>query len=325
MIQENLSQTRVIDPILTEVARGYGTPNAKIASILFPIVPVIARAGTILVFGPESFRLVNTVRAPGANTKRIQLGYSAGKYALVDHRLEGEVPIEHEQEAQAVPGIDMGSMAVNTVQDMMGNEREKQAADLALNPANYPAANTATLTGADQWSHEDSDPFSNINEAREIVRSKIGKRPNVLALGPRVLTALRRHPRIIDRISTSVDRVPATIEQLQRMFEIEKIVEGVATYHDGQSFNDMWGLDALLAYTTPASMQQRGSPNYGYTYQLKDRPVVEEPYFEKNPQTWYYPVADAYQSVLAGATAGFLFKGAAQAAADGTAAAATPL
>ncbi len=118
MPQENLSAVRVVDPILTAVARGYGRPNAKIANILFPLVPVGARAGTILSFGPESFRLVNSARAPGANTKRIQLGYASGKFSLVDHRLEGEVPIEHEEEANAVPGIDLGSMAVNMVQDV---------------------------------------------------------------------------------------------------------------------------------------------------------------------------------------------------------------
>nr|WP_295937382.1 hypothetical protein [uncultured Acidovorax sp.] len=315
MPQENLSQVRVIDPILTEVARGYGAPNARIANILFPIVSVGVRAGTILSFGPDSFRLVNSARAPGANTKRIQLGYASGKYSLVDHRLEGEVPIEHEEEANAVPGIDLGGMAVNMVQDVMGNEREKMAADLALNPANYAASNKTTLSGSSKWSDPASDPISDINDAKEVVRSKIGKKPNVLELGPRVLMALRNHPKILDRISTTVDRVPATIEQLQRLLEVPIIVEGEATYHDGTEFKDMWGLDALLAYTTPASMQQRGSPNFGYTYQLKDRPIVEEPYFEKNTQTWYYPVSDAYQPVLVGATAGFLFTGAAAPAA----------
>lgn len=311
MSQQTLGQTRVIDPFLTEVARGYGSPNAKIASILFPLVTVGARAGTILTFGPESFQLVNTARAPGANTKRVQLGYGSGKYSLVDHRLEGEVPIEHEEEALAVPGIDLGGMAVNTVQDMMANEREKLAADLARNPANYPPSNKETLSGTSKWSDPTSDPFSAIGDAREAIRSKVGKKPNVLTLGPKVLRALRNHPKILDRISITVDRVPATLDQLQRLLEIDQIVEGESTYHDGTDFQDMWGKDAVLAYTTPASMQQRGSPNFGYTYQLQGRPIVEEPYFEKNPQTWYYPVSDAYQPVLVGPTAGFLFTGAA--------------
>ncbi len=310
-MQQNLNQTRVIDPILTAVARGSGSPNAKVANVLFPIVPVGVRAGTILSFGPDGFKLVNSARAPGTATKRVQFGYESGKYSLVDHRLEGEVPIEHAEEANAVPGIDLGEGAIRDVQNMMANEREKKAADLALNPANYPTANKVTLLTDDKWSDPDSDPFTDINDAKEVIRTKIGKKPNVLVPGPKVLTALRNHPKILDRISTSTDRAPATLDQLQRLLEIPLIVEGEATYHNGTDFVDMWGKDALLAYTIPASMQQRGSPNFGYTYQLQDRPIVEEPYFEKNTQTWYYPFADAYEVELVGATAGFLFTGAA--------------
>jgi hypothetical protein len=197
------------------------------------------------------------------------------------------------------------------VQDVMANEREKLAADLARNPANYPTENKAALSGTSKWTDPNSNPAEDINDAKEVIRKKIGKKPNVMTVGPKVLSALRNHPKILDRISVTVDRVPATIDQLQRLLEIDRIVEGEATYYDGNGFQDMWGLDAILAFTTPASMQQRGSPNYGYTYQLQDRPQVEEPYFEKNPQTWYYPVSDAYRPVLVGATAGFLFQGAA--------------
>ncbi len=312
MSQQNLSQVRVVDPLLTEIARGYGSPNARIADILFPIVEVRARAGKILSFGPDSFRIVNTARAPGANTKRMQLAYASGDFSLTDHRLEGAVPIENEEEAETVPGIDLGEHAVNTVQDVMANEREKQAADLARNAANYPAGNTDTLTGGDLWSDPTSDPFAQMNVAKEIVRQKTGRKPNVLVPSPTSLTNLRNHPKVLDRLSITADRPPATIEQLQRLFEIERIVEGESTFADGPDsapvFHDMWGNDSVLAYVTPASMQQRGSPNFGYTYRLKGRPIVEEPYFEKNPQTWYYPVSDAYRAYLVGASAGFLFK-----------------
>jgi hypothetical protein len=72
----------------------------------------------------------------------------------------------------------------------------------------------------------------------------------------------------------------------------------------------VWGKDAILAFTTPASMQEMGSPNFGYTYQLEDYPVVEEGYLDRNTNTWYYPTADAAQPVFTGPSAGFLFKNA---------------
>ena len=311
MQQQTPGQARVVDPILTAVARGYRSPKAAIANVLFPIVSVGLRAGKILSFGPDDFKLVSTARAPGANTKRVQFGYASENYSLVDHRLEGAVPNELQEEASNGPGIDLSSNAVRRVQNTMALEREKMAADLARDDARYAASNKETLSGTSQWSHASSDPFTDIMDAKEAIRSKIGEKPNVLTLGPKVLTALRTHAKVLDRLSTASDRPPATIQQLQALFELQQIVEGEAVYHDGTQFQDVWGKDAILAFTTPASMQEMGSPSYGYTYQLEGRPMVEEGYPENNTNSWYDPVTDAYQPVLAGATAGFLFKNAA--------------
>ncbi len=310
MPQATPGQARVVDPILSAVARGYRSPKAAVASVLFPIVPVGLRAGRIISFGPDDFKLVNTARAPGANTKRIQFGYAGENYSLVDYRLEGAVPNELQEEASNGPGIDLSSNAVRRVQNIMALEREKQAADLARNEARYGAGNKETLSGTSQWSDPASDPFTDIMDGKESIRAKIGERPNVLTLGPKVLTALRTHPKVLDRLSTASDRPPATLQQLQALFELQQIVEGEAVYHDGSQFQDVWGKDAILAFTTPASMQEMGSPSFGYTYQLEDRPMVEEGYPDRNANSWFYPVTDAYQPVLAGATAGFLFKSA---------------
>ena len=310
MPQATPGQARVVDPILSAVARGYRSPQAAVASVLFPIVTVGLRAGRIISFGPDDFKLVNTARAPGANTKRIQFGYAGENYSLVDYRLEGAVPNELQEEASNGPGIDLSSNAVRRVQNIMALEREKQAADLARNEARYGAGNKETLSGTSQWSDPASDPFTDIMDGKESIRAKIGERPNVLTLGPKVLTALRTHPKVLDRLSTASDRPPATLQQLHALFELQQSVEGEAAYHDGAQLQDVWGKDAILAYTTPASMQEMGSPSFGYTYQLEDRPMVEEGYPDRNANSWFYPVTDAYQPVLAGATAGFLFKSA---------------
>lgn len=313
MPQMTPGQARVQDPILTEVARGYRSPKAAVANVLFPIVTVGARAGRILAFGPDDFKLVNTARAPGAATKRVQFGYSADNFSLVDHRLEGSVPVELQEEAQAVPGIDLSSNAVRRVQNVMALEREKKAADLARDASKYANTNKITLGSGEQWNNPASDPFTDIMDAKEVIRGQVGERPNVLELGPKVLTALRSHPKVLDRLSTASDRPPATLQQLQALFELSQIISGEAVYHDGTKFQDVWGNDAILAFTTPASMQEMGSPNYGYTYQLTGRPSVEEGYYDENTNTWYYPTTDAYQPVFAGPSAGFIFKSAAAA------------
>jgi len=314
MPQQTPAQARVIDPILTGVARGYRPNASPVADMLFPTVPVGQRGGKVISFGPDDFKLYSTARAPGANTKRVQFGYSSGSYVLVDYSLEGAVPIELLQEGQAVPGLDQAQIAIAKVRNIQALEREKQAADLALNAATYAASNKVTLSGTDQWSHVDGgDPFSDVADGREAVRSQIGVRPNTMVLGPKVLTALRKNPVVLNRLrggkGGSSDQSPATLQQLSDLFET-MVVEGGAVYHDGTSFVDVWGTFALLAYTIPASAAEMGSPNFGYTYQLSGYPVAEEPYYDRNTKTWYFPVTDARQPQFAGPSAGFLISAA---------------
>lgn len=315
MPQMNPSAARVIDPILSAVARAVAVQSAPVADVLFPRVPVGQRGGKVISFSNEHFKLYNTARAPGANTKRVEFGYGSTDFALVDYSLEGSVPIELLQEAAAVPGIDKAQMAILKVRALQDLEREKQCADLALNAASYGAGNKVTLAGADQWSNPASDPFDDIRTAREAVRSQIGVRPNTMVLGPKVYNALANHPDVLARLrggagADSTDRAPAALAELARVFDLERVVEGGGIYHSGSAFVDIWGTFAVLAFTIPRSLAEMGSPSYGYTYQLEGYPIAEEPYYERNTKTWYFPVTDARQPVLAGAAAGYLITGA---------------
>lgn len=307
----NPSQARVADPILTAVARGHEAQSGFVGDLLFPTVQVEQRAGRIIVFGNDAYTVTDTRRAPGTNTKRMQISYGSENYSLVDHSLEALVPVELQEEAQHI-SIDLAAQSVATVQDKMDLEKEQKASLLATTAGNYPTGNKAALSGADQFSHPDSNPFAVIGSAKEAIRSKIGKRPNLLVLGPAVLSALRTHAAVLDRLSTAADRPPATLAQLQALFEIERIVEGDAVEATaGGGFADLWGKNAVLAYTPVRSLAQRGSLSFGYTYQLASRPVVEQGYADRSAKSMVYPVTDAYQRMLVGNTAGYLISNAA--------------
>lgn len=310
MSQMTPSQARVIDPLVTAVARGYESPESSVANVLFPIVPVGQRAGTIIVFGKEQFDIIDSRRAPGASTKRVQFAYGDEKFSLADFRLEAIVPMEIQEEAAAVPGLDLISMYVRKTQDRMALERENEAALLARNAANYAASNKVTLSGTDLWTSPNSNPFVLLEAAKEAIRKKIGKRPNVLELGPTVLRALRTHPKVLDRLSTATDRAPATVEQLQALLEIPQIIEGGAIYNASGGFADVWGNDAILAYVAHKSMQEMGNQCFGYTYQLIGRPMAEEGYDDRNRNSWIVPYTDARAPYLVGANGGYLIQNA---------------
>ena len=307
----NTAGARVIDPILSTVAQGY--QNADMVGLsLFPYVPVGQRGGKIITFGKEDFALYNTARAPGANTKRIQYGYSGSSFALESHSLEGLVPFEIMQEAEAVPGIDLGRGAVMKTQNVIALRLEYAQAALATTAANYPAGNKVTLSGTSQWSDLTSgvsDPMKDVEAAKEAVRGKIGKRPNTVVVGAAVWAMLRMHPKIVDRMKYT-GRDVATTELMAQLFGVKNVVIGDAIYDNGGTFADVWGKNVIVAYTETGSLAEMGSPSFGYTYRLNGYPLVEQPYQDRNQKSWVYPVTDEVSPVIAGSTAGYLISAA---------------
>jgi hypothetical protein len=303
------AQARVIDPVLTEVARGYR--NAAFAGMaLFPVVPVGARGGKIIQFGKEHFRLYNTARAPGGQVVRITSSYGSQSYALEQHAIEEGVPYELMDDASQVPGVDLGAGAVRRGQDVIGLRLEKAQADLARDASKYAATNKVTLSGTSQWSDPSSDPLAAVESYKEAVRSQIGVRPNTMLVAGRVFAALKVHPKITDRIKYT-SRDVATPELLAALFGVEQFAVGDAIYMDNTGATaDVWGKDAILAFTAIGGLPDAGRPSYGYTYRLRDMPAVEEPYQDRSTRSWVYQIADELSPVIAGADAGFLVQNA---------------
>lgn len=311
MPQMTPAQARVVDPVLTTVAQGY-QQNELIGSALFPTVSVGMRAGNIITFGREDFMLYNTQRAPGENTRRVQFGYAGSPYALVDYSLEGALPIEIQQEAESSMNgfsIDMASMTIKKVQDIMSLRLEKAQADLARNASNYGASNKVTLSGTSQWSDYSgtSNPINNIETAKEAIRAATGKRPNTVVMGAAVMSKLRAHPIVVDRMKYT-GRDVATAEILASLFGVQRVLVGDAIYSNdaGTAFTDVWGKDVIVAYTELSSLASMGTPSYGYTYNLAGYPIAEQPYFDRNAKSQFFPVTRAEAPVIAAATAGYL-------------------
>jgi Phage major capsid protein E len=308
MPQMNLTTTRVVDPVLSTVAQGYKQSD-MIANALFPRVSVPLRAGNILTFGKEDFMLYNAARAPGAATRRVQVGYSGTPYALVDYALEGQLPIEIMQEAQNGPGIDESKVTIYKTLAMLDLRFENAAATIARTAGSYGAGNKVTLSGTGQWSDFTgvSQPIQNIETAKEAVRAATGKRPNTVVMGAAVMAKLRQHPIIVDRMKYT-GRDIATVEILASLFGVQRVLVGDAIYSNdaGTTFTDVWGKDVVVAYTDTASAQDMGAPSYGYTYNLNGYPLVEEPYFDRSTKSWVYPVTRSEAPVLASASAGYL-------------------
>ena len=319
MPPQTLGQARVVDPVLSTVARSYR--NGMFASMyLFPIAPVIQRGGKIITFGAEDFLQLNLERAPGANRERLNVGYSGDDYVLVQRALDGKVTIEQMQEANVVPGINLQRRAVRQTMNVVFLQIEVKAAALATTAASYSATHRATLAGANQWDHADSKPAARVEAAKEVIATSIGMDPNMLTVGPAVHRALRNNPDVVDRIKHTHapgDRGNAPIVDnaaLASYFGVEHYMVARARTGKPGAFNPLWGKNAVLTYsgvsTLDAAEGDAGEPSFGYTYRLMDYPMVEPGWYDKLCDSWIFPVTTEDTPVIAGKDAGYLFSAA---------------
>ncbi len=309
MPQQSPSQTRVVDVILSNHLRGYRQPDL-VGESLFPRVPVQQYGGRILRFDKESFRVYQTSRAPGTNTKRVTFGHASDPYAISPRALEAPVPRELMRDASQVPGVDLGVRAVNLVTRSMGLELEVAQATLARNAANYGAPNKVALVGQDRWlGGGTSNPSDDIETAREAIRASTGMYPNVVLLSAKAMGACRQNDKIIDRIKYT-GRDIVTTDLLASLWDVNKVVVGKAvSADDAGAFTDVWGPDVVVAYVPPSASTME-EPSYGYTYTIEGHPLVEQAYWDEQAKSWIYGVSDDATAVLTGITSGYLIQNA---------------
>lgn len=307
----NESQARVVDPVLTTQSRGYSAAG-MVAPLLFPFVTVNQMGGKRIEFGKESFLKMNTVRAPGATTKQIQFGYEGKAFALNQHRVEAKAPKEYTR-AAGVPGINVLRRGVRGIQDVEALEMEVEAANLALDENNYAASNRETLSGSDQWSHDDSVPQEVVDDAKEAIRVKAGVHPNTMILPPKIFLAARKNLHIKSHFTSSVAPNPTIdVGKLQDYFGVKRIAVGERTYVDTLEgdFKDVWDGGVVLAYVPENDGDgSHEVPSYGYTYRLNGNPVVEKTEWDRGTQSWLTAYEDNYEPHIVGPDSGFLIQG----------------
>ena len=90
-----LAQRRIVDPVLTELARGYSNASF-IANAVFPEVTVSKEGGKIPQFNKEAFNIHNTERAIRAKSNRISPEvHTSIDFVLTEHDLE--YPIDYRE------------------------------------------------------------------------------------------------------------------------------------------------------------------------------------------------------------------------------------
>lgn len=299
-----LSNLRIVDPVLTQLSIGYSN-DEMVGGVLFPHVDIDKEAGHLPIFNKEAFFLYETERALRAQSNRMNPdGIDGEDIVLDEHDLE--YPIDYREDAEAA--FPVQAWATHVVTEGIQLRREKQAASLAQDPANYPVGNKIALSGTSQFTHEDSDPEGVIDDGRAAVRGKIAKEPNTAVIGYNSYRALRRNRALRATLSTSRTRL-INLQDLREIFEIENIVIGRSVFSTTLGeFHDFWDDNIVLAYVPKgrANAQRTAyEPSFGYTFRRKGQPVIDRRP-ESGGKIELVRNTDIFRTYLLGAEAGYL-------------------
>ncbi len=306
-MHSTLKDRRVVNKVLTNLVLGYNLDQEFSGHHLFPDVPVTEIGGDIIKFGKEAFMIMDTERAPGETVRGVGTTYSSNQYVLKNRLLEAITPEEFEEQSGKI-GISNLARSVSRVYSMMRLEGEYHKAQLANNPDNYALNNKATLSGSDQWSDPNSDVLQMVNDAKETIRAKTGRYPNVFHLDAKGYNYLKRNTEIKKQYQHNGGK-SITLDMLADYFDVEKVVVGRSVHVENldSDFQDIWKDNSILAYVPPKLIRAKETQSFGYNYVHKGFPKVEKEYFSNDDRSWHNPVLFRDKAVLTDNGAGFLF------------------
>ena len=305
------------NPILTSMLLGLGQ-GSFIAERLFPRLPQALSSVTLAKVGDERLRRYSLKRAPGTPTKRIDIKYNGETYTVDQSSVEVPIPRELIREADESRRLNVGNyldisqIAMVTANDVLLLDYELDVASIATNPATYAAGHVVALAGATKWSHVDGTPVDDIETAANLIRKKLGRRPNKLTLSADAFVAVKNSVQVRSYLPDSQMGAP-TIAQLQNIFNVDEIVVGDAIWKGEDDVGaDVWGNNAILAYVprmagagTNISLAE---PAFGFTNVLDGHPFAETPYYSNDFKSWIYGATYERRPNVAYNTAAVLFQ-----------------
>lgn len=275
-----------INPELTAIAIAFKNPEAQlIADLVLPRVPVAKKFTYTTYDESQGFTVPDTKVGRRSEPNVVDFGGTPVQGETLDWGLDDVIPNDEIEAWASMPkpasGGPISPQAFSTMMltSLVELDREIRVANLVFNTTTYTAGNQTPLSGNSQWSDQvNSNPLTAITDAMDTPLV----RPNVLVLGQRSWTVLRRHPKIAQAIGHSAQTAGyASRQQVADLLELDQIIVGqsrVNTAKRGQAPNYVrtWGNHAALLHVSPMAAQM-GQPTFGWTAQWGTRIAGELP------------------------------------------------
>lgn len=274
-----------IDQALTNFSLKYSN-GAMIADLILPRVDVAKDSDTYFVYGRQDYRATMDVRADKADTNFIDSwkiedmpGYRCEEHALADLVSDRE---RRNADAPLSPDFDTTENLTN----MLLLNRELRVAKLLTDMGTYSeSGNFAQLSSRQQWNDDTFDSSSKtdaievrIDNAKEAIRSAIGRDPNTIVIPAAVAKVVKRDPTVRDLIRYTDNTLLVNGDLPPTLWNMRVLVPGSVfdSAEEGQPFDglDVWGKHVLVAYIAPNPRTPR-TVTLGLTFQSQPRQTVK--------------------------------------------------
>lgn len=293
---------RVSDPVLTNIIHGYRQANS-IAPFVAPVVPVTTRSGKIVKFTRQNFAVINTIRTPGQEIKRVGVDLDNESYFLYQHAAAAEVPFEQYEEAlNGQARLELRTIAANQAMQAIMQSWELEVVKTITDSTKYEASLNVVTSASDQLDSGTSDPEVFVQEIKELIRAQVGVYPSRMVCDPDTFNALKFHPTFRDRVKyTSSGSV--TAEMMAQWFDLPggiRVATRAYLEDDGTLATFMPRGTMVLLYNPedgeskdlnnesflPDENASISRPASFYTYQLKGYPLAGVERFDENTKTY---------------------------------------
>lgn len=263
-----------VDAVLSNISVAYTQDQTKfIANKVFPVINVEKKSGVFMKYNREDWnkdeaqKRADITESVGGGFDLSKDYYNADVYAF-------HMDIGDQAVANAMTPLQPVAEATRFV---AGRLLLRQEVDFAQSFFKTGVWGTdmvghATTAGTNQFVQFSntavSDPMGVIELAKEGVAAKTGYDVNTMVIGRQVLSALKNHPEIIDRIKyTSAETV--TLELLARLFDVDRVFVGssfVNTAKEGQAESLQYNFGKSILLTHSAQTPGLLTPSAGYTF-----------------------------------------------------------
>jgi hypothetical protein len=307
MSNSRVDTLRAVDPVLSTIAQSYSN-SSFMSELLFPKVSVSKLKGKIPRFGKEAFYLREINRAIGASSNRIP----PADVELIDfetNERDVEMAIDYLEQEESSFYRRYESQVTKQLVDTIALKKEKEAADLVQNTANYSSGMFENIVSGDAFNNYslNKDPILKIRDGISAIRAKIGRYPNTMLIGEATYKALIDHPKILERIEfNGIKKANAQI--IGDICDIPNVGVGLAVSTDnGTTFSDIWEDNIILAYVDKSEKKSEFIPSFGYTFQREGMPQIDT-YFENGGKIKIIRNTDNYALKITANDAGYLIK-----------------